>query len=168
MKATLATLVLLVFTAGTVYTQTRPVSPGDLPGLPDVERKSAAPKDTTIDQLLDQIVKLRQQKAEIEKKEQELMAEVQKKLGKQTERLNQLGIPAGTPNNSIPGGGIPPGGAPSPLSAPGGGPPPRGGGLPLPATAPGGTGLPTPDLVKPGSLPGTPSVRPAGAPPGGR
>ena len=160
MKAALATLVLIVF-AGTVHTQTGSAPRRDLPGLPDEERKSAAPKDATIDQLLDQIVKLRQQKAEIEKKEQELMAEVQKKLGKQTERLNQLGIPAGAPGfNPIPGG--------SRLSPPGGGPTPRGGGLPLPPNAPGGTGLPAPDPTKPGSLPGTPSVRPAGAPPGGR
>ena len=91
MKSALAILVLVVVGTGTVYTQYVP--PRDTRGSPDEERKSASPKDATIDQLLDQIVKLRQQQAELKKREQDLMAEVQKKLGKQTERLNQLGIP---------------------------------------------------------------------------
>ena len=93
MKCALAVVVLVVVGVGTVYTQSPPVPPPGAPGFPDEERKSASPKDATIDQLLDQIVKLRQQQAELKKKELDLMTEVQKKLGKQTERLNQLGIP---------------------------------------------------------------------------
>jgi hypothetical protein len=96
MKTLLAVIVLVVVAAGTVYTQAPPPSP-DLPKFPsDIATGQAVPKpEPTLDQLLDQIEKIRAQKAELEKQEQALAAEVRKKMVKQTERLNKLGL--GTP-----------------------------------------------------------------------
>src|SRR5690348_11847084 len=101
MKAALATLVLFVF-AGTVYTQTgSPPRSGTVPKPPpsdgprlepfQVELPSA-PKEPTIEQLAEQIVNIRNQKAALEKKEQNLISQLRAKVGKQTELLNKLGL----------------------------------------------------------------------------
>jgi hypothetical protein len=104
-KTSIAVLVLLVVAVGTVYTQTPPpVEPqSSPPGLPSSLAPNVPaipqPKETTLDELLDQIEKVRAQKAELEKKEKALMAEARKLLDKQLERLNKLGlgIPAQPP-----------------------------------------------------------------------
>jgi len=98
MKTFVAVIVLVVVAVGTVYTQAPPPSP-DLPKFPaDMAPGEAVPKpEPTLDQLLDQIEKIRAQKAELEKQEQALAAEVRKKMVKQTERLNKLGLGTPTP-----------------------------------------------------------------------
>ena len=50
------------------------------------------PKEKSVEELLDELERLQAQKAELEKKEQELKALVRKKLEKQAERLNKLGV----------------------------------------------------------------------------
>jgi|SRR5688572_25917435 hypothetical protein len=99
MKSSIAVLVLMVFTVGTVFTQPLPSFPQVPPGpsleplsLPKVPQAAPQPVELTIEQLLDEIEKVRAQKSELEKKEQALMVEARKKLGKQTERLNRLGL----------------------------------------------------------------------------
>jgi hypothetical protein len=52
----------------------------------------AAPLEQTVDQMLDRLEHLRAQKAEIERKEQELLSAIRKKIEKQSERLDRLGI----------------------------------------------------------------------------
>jgi hypothetical protein len=107
MKTTLAVLILLVVAVGTVYTQVPPLpSRNDQPGLPSVNDPNfgnlrpepgqpSQPKEVTLDQLLDQIEKVRAQRAELEKKEKALMVEARKLFDKQAERINKLGL--GTP-----------------------------------------------------------------------
>jgi hypothetical protein len=112
MKTTIAVLVLLVVTVGTVYTQSPPALPNDLPKLPnDFPTVQTTPNQNlatgpTIEQLLDRIEKIRAQKAELEKQEQAAVAEVRKKMVTQTERLNKLGLgaPAAPPVASTTGG----------------------------------------------------------------
>jgi hypothetical protein len=58
--------------------------------------------EKSIDQLLDRLEALRGQKAELEKAEQELVKEIRRKMEKQSDRINRLGI---TPNDSV----LPPG-----------------------------------------------------------
>jgi len=119
MKTTLAVLVLLV-AGGTVYTQNlRPTAAPELPALPGVpaapalQPSAAQPKERTITQLLDEIHAVRAQKAELEKKEQALMAEARKMMDKLNERLNKMGLGAPmqptTPAFDAPAG-LPPGG----------------------------------------------------------
>src|SRR5579872_3238224 len=56
---------------------------------------SAQPaKEKTLDQLLDELTSLRAQKAEMEKKEQDLIKTIQQKTLKQNERMKQLGLTA--------------------------------------------------------------------------
>lgn len=56
---------------------------------------SAQPaKEKTLDQLLDELISLRAQKAEMEKKEQDLIKSIQQKTAKQNERMKQLGLTA--------------------------------------------------------------------------
>jgi hypothetical protein len=129
MKPAIAVLVLLVVGVGMVYTQTPPPSPPDLPkvpslGLPAIpeEKPAAEPKEPTIDELLNKIEKIREQKAELDKQEQAAVAEVKKRMVKQTERLNKLGLGAPVPapppvvNFTAPEAGpaIIPGAAPAP------------------------------------------------------
>lgn len=99
MKTTVAVLVLVVVAAGTVYTQSPPAGSQiplpDVPTFPSPASQPAARKEPTLDQLLDQIEKIREQKAELDRQEQALAAEARKKIVKQTERLNRLGL--GTP-----------------------------------------------------------------------
>ena len=124
MKTTLAVLGLLVVAVGTVYTQAPPPSPNDLPTLPTIPKQNLA-TEPTIDQLLDRIEKIREQKAELEKQEQAAVAEMRKRMVKQTERLNKLGLGASVPppvvNVTAPDAGpaIPPiGGLAPPLPQP--------------------------------------------------
>jgi hypothetical protein len=55
--------------------------------------------EKSIDQLLDRLEALRAQKAELEKAEQELVKEIRRKMEKQSDRINRLGI---TPNDPPP------------------------------------------------------------------
>ena len=165
MKSALAILVLFVF-AGTVYTQTGTVGrsgkvPPTVPpdgtrlepykvDLPDI------PKEPTIEQLAEQIVNIRNQKAALEKKEQNLIAQLRVKVGKQTEMLNKLGLgdhyPYLVPGE--PGGGRAFPIIPTPGTGPDSGP----------ALAP-GAAEPPGSVPAPGSIPaiGSPSL-PCGAP----
>ena len=65
------------------------VQPGVLPSVPAVP---APPPEKNVEQLIDELERLQAQKAELAKKEQELKATLHKKLEKQTERLNKLGV----------------------------------------------------------------------------
>jgi hypothetical protein len=98
MKTTVAVLVVVVVAAGTVYTQSPPdvIPPPDVPTtLPGAATKPPPTKEPTLDELLDQIERIREQKAELDRQEKLLAAEARKKIVKQTERLNKLGL--GTP-----------------------------------------------------------------------
>ena len=118
-----AVAVLLVAAGGVAYTQyTPPDAPQKVrprpeqPSLaePDTIPKTSvpstvqpdtksAPADKAIDQLLDRLESLRAQKAELEKAEAEVVKEIRRKLEKQSDRINRLGIfPAGplTPGNA--------------------------------------------------------------------
>ena len=179
MKAALATLVLFVF-AGTVYTQTgSPPPSGTVPKSPpsdgprlepfQVELPSA-PKEPSIEQLIEQIVKVRQQKAALEKKEKDLTAMLRQKVGMQTELLNRLGLGDPYPHlvPAEPGRGRPfpniptPGTGPDigPASAPGATAPP--GSVPAPASAP-AVGSPSPPRGAPGTAPLTRRCHSAGS-----
>jgi hypothetical protein len=57
-------------------------------------------KEKTLDQLLDELTTLRAQKAEMEKKEQDLIKVIQQKAVKQNERMKQLGLPPTPAGNS--------------------------------------------------------------------
>jgi hypothetical protein len=109
MKTTLAVLVLLVVAAGTVYTQAPAGIPApENPALPNVPVTAQPPaptsplKERSLNQLLDDIQQIRVQKAELEKKEQALIAEVRKLLAQQSDRLNKLGLGAPVQPQSIP------------------------------------------------------------------
>jgi len=52
----------------------------------------APPPEKTVDELLTELERMQAQKAELEKKEQELKATVRKKLEQQAERLKKLGV----------------------------------------------------------------------------
>ena len=100
MKTTVAVLVLVVVAAGTVYTQSPPTTPqipqtAVVPTFPTPAAQPGPRKEPTLDQLLDQIERIREQKVELDRQEQVLAAEARKKIVKQTERLNRLGL--GTP-----------------------------------------------------------------------
>ena len=107
-----AALVLLTAVAAAAYTQSQPptvpplpspqVVPSDVaaPLTPTVRAGQSippqvvpvAPKEPTVDEMLDSLEKLRAQKAEIEKREQELVAAIRRKIEKQSERLERLGV----------------------------------------------------------------------------
>jgi hypothetical protein len=96
----IAVLVLLA-TVGTVYTQAPPpipategIAPQSLPATPTVGSAASAPKERSINQLLDEIQTIRAQKAELERKEQALKAEVRKLVEQQNERLSKMGLGA--------------------------------------------------------------------------
>ena len=48
--------------------------------------------EPTVEQMLDSLESLRVQKAELDKKERELVASINKKIDKQTERMKKLGL----------------------------------------------------------------------------
>ena len=48
--------------------------------------------EPTVEQMLDSLESLRVQKAELEKKEREIVASINKKIDKQTERMKKLGL----------------------------------------------------------------------------
>jgi hemolysin activation/secretion protein len=58
------------------------------PTIPSVQPT----KEKSLDQLLDELETLRKQKAEMEKKEQELVKLIQQKADKHVERMKQLGV----------------------------------------------------------------------------
>jgi hypothetical protein len=67
------------------------------PPLPEVPtpadfKKPPAPPEKSVDDLLNELERVQAQKAELEKKEQELKAQLRKKLEAQTERLKKLGV----------------------------------------------------------------------------
>jgi hypothetical protein len=92
MKTTLAILVLVVV-AGTVYTQPPPPNLGpESPALPAPSLQPSQPKERSVSELLDEIQQIRTRKAELEKKEQTLIAEVRKLVAQQADRLNKMGL----------------------------------------------------------------------------
>jgi hypothetical protein len=64
------------------------------PGLPGVVTPTApqAPREKSLDQMLDELESLRAKKAEIEKAEQELIKAIRQKAEKQVERMKLLGV----------------------------------------------------------------------------
>ncbi|WP_171471993.1 POTRA domain-containing protein [Frigoriglobus tundricola] len=54
--------------------------------------KPTPPPEKTVEALLNELEQVQAQKAELEKKEQELKTTVRKKLEQQAERLNKLGV----------------------------------------------------------------------------
>jgi hypothetical protein len=108
---------LFAMTAGTVYPQPSPSAPATSPSVlrtPQADRvepeffppSPSRPLERTVDQMLDELVKLQAMKAELEKKEQELVKEVRKMVNKQHERMKQLNLlelpPAGDGPPPIP------------------------------------------------------------------
>jgi TolA-binding protein len=89
----------------------RPPATGQSPitGLSPVTVRSVTPTEKSIDQLIDEVEQVRAQKGELERKEQELLKEIRKKLDKQAERVNRLGTsspppttPPTTPSSVLP------------------------------------------------------------------
>jgi hypothetical protein len=113
-----------VVAAGVAYTQAPKTPPAvptpqkTIPTLPDVPQAPFGPgqlppgghpapnvlpvPQENIDQMLDRLEQLRTQKAEIEKKEQELVASIRKRIDKQTERLDRMGITPKPPEQIAP------------------------------------------------------------------
>jgi hypothetical protein len=58
-----------------------------------------APPERTLDELMDEVEKIRAQKADLEKKEQELVKTILKKASEQKVRMDKLGV---NPNPVIP------------------------------------------------------------------
>jgi len=94
MKTTLAVLVLVVVAVSTVYTQPPPAIPTpESPAVPAAPTLHASqPKERSVNELLDEIQQIRVRKAELEKKEQLLVAEVRKLVAQQADRLNKMGL----------------------------------------------------------------------------
>jgi hypothetical protein len=69
-----------------------PVAPQAIPQPPRVAVPDVPLSEKSLDQLLDRLEALRGQKAELEKLEQEVLKEVRRKLEKQSDRINRLGI----------------------------------------------------------------------------
>ena len=69
------------------------IPPPGVPLLP-VPQPSPPPPlpEPTVEQMLDSLEALRVQKAELEKKEQEMVASINKKIDKQRERMKKLGL----------------------------------------------------------------------------
>ena len=63
-----------------------------VPAAPPVPVKPTPPPEKSVEELLNELERVQAQKAELEKKEQELKATVLKKLEQQTERLQKLGV----------------------------------------------------------------------------
>ena len=121
---------LLLVACGVAYTQSQPrgiPSPGvptapqpvpqSVPSEPQpaVTPSSVPLAEKTLDQLLDRLEALRAQKAELEKAEQEVVKEIRRKLERQADRVNRLGI---TANDLFPPPGVssslgPPAGIPT-------------------------------------------------------
>lgn len=68
-----------------------PIGGSAIPSPPPAPPKPPAEK--TLDELMDEVEKIRTQKAELEKKEQELVKAIQKKTTEQNARMVKLGIP---------------------------------------------------------------------------
>jgi hypothetical protein len=68
------------------------IPPVIVPTAPTYPVPPAPPPEKTVDELLNDLERVQTQKAELDKREQELKATIRKKLEKQTERLNKLGV----------------------------------------------------------------------------
>jgi hypothetical protein len=102
---TLLVPALLVAAGGIAYTQPAPrAAPAHAPipeaipspGVPFTPPRSAnvdvPPAEKSLDQLLDRLESLRAQKAELERQEQEVVKEIRRKVEKQSDRLQRLGV----------------------------------------------------------------------------
>jgi hypothetical protein len=71
-----------------------PSPPGFSPPAPPPAEfaKPTPPPEKAVEELLNELERVQAQKAELEKKEQELKATIRKRLEKQAERLNKLGV----------------------------------------------------------------------------
>ncbi|MBN9521459.1 hypothetical protein J0H58_23555 [bacterium] len=95
---------LLVAASGLAYTQPAPrpaqvPEPARLippPGVPFTPPRpapaDAPPAEKSLDQLLDRLEALRAQKAELERQEQEVVKEIRRKVERQSDRLQRLGV----------------------------------------------------------------------------
>lgn len=83
---------LLVAAGGIAYTQPAPQTVP--PTLPDARLPSlpGGPVSSSLDQLLDRLEALRAQKADLERQEQEVVKEIRRKVEKQSDRLQRLGV----------------------------------------------------------------------------
>jgi len=94
---TLLVFVLAIVALSQGYTQQpQPVVPITPPSPPLPTAPIIVPtqpvKEKSLDQLLDDLESLRKQKAELEKKEQDLVKAILQKADKQADRLKQLGL----------------------------------------------------------------------------
>lgn len=101
--------VALLAVAGVGYTQVPPALPGLAtpvevsPLLPfSTLEQSVAPQDQTVEQMLDAVDALRQQKAQLEKQEKAIIEQLNKKVEKQSERMRKLGIGSTKPLDTEP------------------------------------------------------------------
>ena len=93
----------LLAVGGVGYSQVP--QPGTIPppGVPHFTVRQPSPPaplpEPTVEQMLDSLEALRVQKAELDKKEREMVASINKKIDKQTERMKKLGLekPPATP-----------------------------------------------------------------------
>ena len=99
-KPIVAAAGLLLLACGIALAQQPPppLGPASVPPLsfdpPSVSPLAppVASPEQTLDQLLDAMEKLRTQKAELEKREQELLKVIQRKATQQKERMDKLGV----------------------------------------------------------------------------
>ena len=88
----------LLAIGGVGYSQVpRPgtIPPPGVPSFPSPLLSPSPPApmpEPTVEQMLDSLESLRVQKAELDKKERELVASINKKIDKQTERMKKLGL----------------------------------------------------------------------------
>jgi ABC-type Fe3+-hydroxamate transport system substrate-binding protein len=114
-RVRIAVAALLAIAGGVAYSQapkpappapgtSAPAPPELIPpsGVPVVPVAPAAPQEKTIDQILDDLERVRLQKAELEKKEQELIKEARRRLEKQADRANRLGVVPVPPEPPVP------------------------------------------------------------------
>jgi hypothetical protein len=80
-----------------------PTAPSDFPPpAPTPPTPPAPPAEKSIDRLLDDLEAIRAQKAELLKREQELMKDIRQKLEKQAERAARLGIVPAKKDAAVP------------------------------------------------------------------
>lgn len=142
-------LVVAVVAAVTAAARTQQIGPVTIPqDTPTVAPPAARAAAKSLDQLLDRLEDLRAQKAELDRQEAEVVKEIRRKMERQTDRLQRLGV--GT--DGITPGVIP--AAPSVSFSP----------VMLPTLAPPVAPSPAaaPVIITPGPASGTRSAAPAG------
>ncbi len=85
----------LLVVGGVGYSQVQQpgaIPPPGVPSFPIQPSPQAPAIELTVEQMLDSLEALRVQKVELEKKEQEMVASINKKIDKQRERMKKLGL----------------------------------------------------------------------------